>query len=317
MLKYQDILNRLKAPSLSLKSSLSIGIDIGSAYIKLITIEKKGKGVILKKFAAEAITPGADTLKALEEFVKSQGIAGSSVNTSLSGPSVVMRSIALPRMNKEELKSALQFQASEIIPFPLEEMALDCAITQEKTKDNKMQVAVVAVKKSAVEARVELLNKAGLLPNIIDIDCFCLVNAFTHRRDSDRQEPSVNKSDTVGLLNIGYAITNLAILENETLKFSRDIAFGSREHNLSNLVAEISSSVDYYENQIGLQIEKICLSGGACAIAGTLDFISRHLNLPVVNFDVFAGIDVDPALNNEELIQKQGCFAVAMGLALR
>lgn len=317
MLNYKELQKRIKTPSSFFKPPLSIGLDIGSTYIKVIAIEKKGKVVTLRKFAAKAINPGNDTFKEVEEFAKSQGISGLSVNTSLSGPSLVMRYISLPRMNKDELKGALQFQAREIIPFPLEEMILDCAITQEETQDSKMQVAVAAVKKSAVEARVELLNKAGLAPNIIDIDCFCLANAFTFGRDPVNREQSANKPVTVGLLNIGYSVTNLVILENEALKFSRDIAFGSREHNLSNLIAEISSSVDYYENQIGSQIEKIYLSGGSCVIPGTFDFISRHLNIPLVNSDVFSGINIDPALDKDALTQKQGIFAVAMGLALR
>lgn len=316
MLKYQDIFSRFKAPSFSLKSSMSIGIDIGSAYVKLIAIEKKAKIATLKKFATSALTFGAGTLNTLKEFVESQGISGHAVNTSLSGQSVVMRTIALPRMNKDELKGALQFQAKEIIPFPLEEMILDCAITQEKIKDNKMQVVVVAVKKSAVEARVELLGKLGLTPNIIDIDCFCLANAFTHRYDL-AQPASANKTETIGLLNVGFSVTNLVILENGAVKFSRDIAFGGQEQSLNSLVSEINSSVDYYENQIGLQIEKVCLSGGSGAIPAIHDFISSHLSLPLVNFDVLTGISVDPALNKDALTRAQGLFAVALGLALR
>lgn len=317
MLKYQDIFSRFKAPFFSLKSSSSIGIDIGSAYIKLIAIEKKAKIASLKKFAASALTFGAGSLNTLKEFVESQGISGHAVNTSLSGQSVVMRTIALPRMSREELKGALQFEAKEIIPFPLEEMILDCAITQGEIKDNKMRVAVAAVKKSAVEARVELLGKLGLTPNIIDIDCFCLANAFTHRYDLAQPQACVNKPETVGLLNVGFSVTNLVILENGAVRFSRDIAFGGQEQSLNSLVSEINSSVDYYENQIGLQIEKVCLSGGSGAVPAIHDFISSHLSLPLVNFDVLTGIAVDPALDKDALIRAQGLFAVALGLALR
>lgn len=317
MIKYRDILSRFKAPPFSLKSPLSIGLDIGSAHIKLIAIEKKGKGRIIKKFSSCALTPGVDALEALTAFVNSEGISGRPVNTSLSGQSVVMRSIALPRMNMEELKGALQFQARELIPFPLEETILDCAITQEKIKDNKMQVAVVAVRKAAVQARIQLLNKAGLTPDIIDIDCFCLANAFTHRYNPARTDGPGNKIETIGLLNIGSCVTNLVILENGAVKFSRDIAFGGGEPSLNNLVAEISSSIDYYENQIGLQIEKVCLSGGFCAVPATLDFISHHLNLPLVNFDLFTGVAIAPELNRDALVSGQGIFAVALGLALR
>lgn len=297
------------------KESLSIGLDIGSSHIKLVVLERKGKEKTLKKFSSAALAPG---IEALDTFVRAEGISGRPVNTSLSGQSVVMRFIDLPQMNKEELRSAIQFEAGELIPFPLEEMILDCAIIREKIKDKKMQVAVAAVKKSAVHERLELLEKVGLTPKIIDLDCFCLANAFTHAYDAANADGSSGgKVETIGLLNIGAQVTNLVILENGALKFSRDIAFGGRESTLGSLASEISSSVDYYENQIGLPIEKLYSSGGAGGLPGITDFISRHLNVRLCHFDVFSGIAIDSALNNEALKAAQGMFVVALGLALR
>lgn len=299
------------------KEDYSVGLDIGSACIKLVVFERKEKVKILKKFSCAALPPGEDIAQSVDTFVKSEGISGRPVNISLSGQPVVMRYLSLPQMNKEELKGAMQFEAKELIPFPLEEMILDCAVTQEKIKDNKMQVVVAAVRKSAVQERMQLLEKVGLVPKIIDIDCFCLTNAFTYSYALAGQETGQSKGETVGLLNIGARLTNLIILENGALKFSRDIAYGAGESTLSNLSSEISSSIDYYENQIGLPIEKIYLSGGGSLLPNITDFISHHVGAPLVNFDVFTGITIDPALPTEELKARQPLFVVALGLALR
>jgi Tfp pilus assembly PilM family ATPase len=313
----ENILARFKKPRLSKKQSCSVGLDIGSTYVKLVELQINDGQIQLKRASYSAINPESDLAALLGVLLRSQGVNTQQVNTSLSGAAVVMRSITLPRMSPGELKGAVQFEAKRLIPFPLEEMVLDFAIIQEKAKDNKMQIVVAAAKKSLLQERIQLLEKAGLIPKIIDIDCFCLANAFTHSYALTGQETPQGRRETIGLLNIGARLTNLVVLENGSLKFSRDIGFGCQESALSSLIAEISSSIDYYENQIGLPIEKIYLSGGVCFMPSVREFVSSHLDAGLVNFDVFAGIAIDAQLGKEELTAKQGIFAVALGLALR
>ena len=85
----------------------------------------------------------------------------------------------------------------------------------------------------------------------------------------------------------------MVILDGADLKFSRDILAGSRESDLNSLSSEINSSIDYYENQNGRQIEKIFLSGGAVYSSAVMDFLTHQLNLPFEAFNVFSGLNID------------------------
>ncbi|MEK6568110.1 MAG: pilus assembly protein PilM, partial [Candidatus Omnitrophota bacterium] len=100
----------------------------GSSSLKLIELEKKGKEKILKSFFYSELTPGLPLGSSLRDFLKSQKLEGRQVNISVSGQSVVTRYLSWPRMTMAELKNAMQFEAKEYIPFPLEEVVLDCAI---------------------------------------------------------------------------------------------------------------------------------------------------------------------------------------------
>lgn len=309
-------------PSFLAGPQSSIGLDIGSSSIKLLELEVKGKERWLKHLSFAALGPGEDTPAALKAFIESQKISGRPVNTSVSGQSVIMRYLTLPRMSLHELKSTMQYEAGQYIPLPRDEVILDCAIVKEKAEDNKMLVALAAVKKAIIYERISLLEKAGLSARVIDIDSFCLSNAFNHSypwAPAPRGAPEAKtaKSEVIGLLNIGANFTNMVILDGGTLRFSRDIAFGGREATLSNLAGEISSSIDYYENQSGKQIEKAYLSGGATDASSVLDFLNHHLGVQAGQYDFFTGIKFGQDIHTEDLKAKGHLFAVALGLVLR
>lgn len=309
-----EFLSKLKIPDFLLKQEPSIGLDIGSSGLKLIELEKKGKEKILKRFSYMELIPGADAGSSLSDFLKSQKLAGRQVNISVSGQSVVMRYLSWPRMTLGELKNAMHFEAKEYIPFPLEEVVLDCAIVKDNFENSKMLIVLAAIKKVILQERLGLLEKAGLTPKIIDVDCFCLANIFAK---SYSVLDASAKEKTIALLNIGALTTNMAIMDSGILRFSRDISFGVKGLALAGLSSEITTSIDYYENQNGRPVEKLLVSGGGSYSQDTLNFLSHQLNLPVESFDNLYGIAIDPGLNVEEFKPKKNLFAVALGLALR
>lgn len=315
--KFLSIARNLKIPSFLARQQSSIGLDIGSSSIKLLELEVKAKERQIKCFAIAELTPGADIVGVLKTLIDAEKISGRQVNTSLSGQSVIMRYITLPRMAPNELKSTMQFEAGQYIPFPMDEVVLDCTIVKEKIENNKMLVVLAAVKKPIIQERISLLEKAGLTVRVIDIDCFCLSNAFNYSYQRGPEQAGSARIEVIGLLNIGANFTNMVIVDSGTLRFSRDIAFGGSEATLSNLSQEISSSIDYYENQSGKHIEKVYLSGRAVDSSAIVNFLNHQLGTAVTAYDFFTGLSLGPGINTESLKTKGNYFAIALGLALR
>lgn len=309
-----NLLSRIKIPSFGQRQFSSIGLDIGVSFIKMLELEKKGSERTLKRFAAFELTPGGSLGEAIENFSRSQGFTGRQVNISLSGQSLVMRYISWPKMTLNELKSGMQFEAKGHIPFPLDEMVMDCAIVKEDMENNKMLVALAAVKKIAVQERLDMLQKAGLTSKIIDIDCFSLANAFIH---TSYARDAAATPQAIALLNIGAHCTNMVIIQEGILRFSRDISFGGSQATLSSLCSEVTSSIDYYENQNGRPIEKIYLSGGAAGSTDISGFLNHQLGIAIADLDVFSGINFGEGVDKEGFKKQENSFVVALGLALR
>ena len=69
------------------------------------------------------------------------------VRLGLAVPRAVVRQVEMPAMSRDELASALKFQAGDLIPIPLDEAVLDFAILGQGTGDDGeavMQVLLVA-----------------------------------------------------------------------------------------------------------------------------------------------------------------------------
>ena len=112
----------------------SIGIDVGSYSVKMVELAKEKEKLIIKNLAYKRIDtlPKEELAGVLRELTESAGITSKEVNTAVSGPSVVIRLVELPRMSKEELRNAIPFEAEKYIPFSIDEVALDHQMLQPK-----------------------------------------------------------------------------------------------------------------------------------------------------------------------------------------
>jgi type IV pilus assembly protein PilM len=326
------------------KERFSFGLDIGTQSIKCVKFKVNSSIVELVDFDLQESQ--LDPTEVLKKIKHTQG--ADLVNISFCGASTVIRYVNFLRMNKIELKGALKFEAQKHIPFSIEEVNLDAEILRDDLPDNKMLVLIAAIKKELITQRIKILESSGLRPNIIDIDSLALVNAFNFNY------PKTELPDkSICLLNIGSTITNVNILDNATVRLSRDIHSGGAnftkklmdifevdfkaaeelkinlpedkaskikagvENVLTNLASEIRTSFDYYESQNTSNVVKIFLSGGACKMSGLKDMLSACLGIPVETWDPFKQIIIPDTVDKQKLNKFNEHFNVAVGLALR
>jgi type IV pilus assembly protein PilM len=325
------------------KEKYSVGLDIGTSTIKLVELKFFKDIVELARFNLEPIQ--ADLNSQLKRIAPSQAI-----NISVSGASTVVRYIDFPRMNEDELKQALRFEAQKYIPFAINEANLDSCILKEDLSDNKMLVLVAAVKKEFINQRLKLIQEAGLKTNIVELDSLALINAFNFNYS---KEDANIKNKTIALLNIGASMSNLNILENGHPVLSRDIYIAGNnltqkiqeaigidlksieelkpnidkeklnkvvtvaESVLSDLSKELRTSFDYYESQSTSSIIKIFLSGGGSKFNGLKDILANLLSIEVEYWDPLRQISITDSIDSKEAKALSAQLAVAVGLALR
>ncbi|MBI4386830.1 MAG: type IV pilus assembly protein PilM [Elusimicrobia bacterium] len=205
-----------------------LGVDIGSHAIKVVLLEKNGAGAVLKSWGHVVIDAKPDaspeerkqqTINHLKAFLIQKGFQVKHAATAVSGNSVIVRYVKFPRLTKSELSATLATEAEPFIPFDIKDVQLGFHILGELMEEGqkKMETVLVAAKREAIQARVEILEAAGLKPAIIDVDSFTLEN-ISELALNPREEAS-----TALYLNLGHTVTNLSIIESGVTRVVRDI----------------------------------------------------------------------------------------------
>jgi len=324
----------------------AIGIDIGTYNIKLIELENKKGRPELTRLAINRIADN-DIKTALKDLLSLAKSPLKRVNVSLSGPSVIVRYIEMPPMKKDELQSAIKFEAEKYIPFSIKDSNIDCAML-DKTSSGSHRVLLVAAKNDEVKKTLSLFKEAGLEVNAIDIDSFAFLNCFQRLKRGAREKADA----TYGLINIGARFSNMNIITKGNVYFTRDVLWGgdavttrisdamgikpqeaeALKHKpgekrqdvvsvitpvLERLSSQVRMSFDYFESQFGANVEKLYISGGTAYLFNIVDFLKDNLGVDVVMWDPFEDISISASVTENEVRQAPALFAVAVGLALR
>ncbi len=300
------------------EQAVKIGLDWGFSSLKVVVLGCEEDGYVLKD--ARIIQLPSQDLK-LSSLIKDLDVSGG-VNLGVCGPNVVVRYVTMAKMNKEEFKNSVRYEAASYLPFPVEELNLD-GVTLKDLPDNQMLVMLAAVRRDFTNQRLKLFQEAGIRVNILDIDSLALINAFNYTNPQIEKGSAI--SGEVALLNIGASVTNINILEDGIPHFSRDINVAgkdladeaSRERGLTDFVSELRKSFDYYEASSTMAITKIFLSGGGSLTSDLSANLENLLGMQTEQWDIFSNFKFAPGVDETSIKKNSSQFAVAVGLALR
>jgi type IV pilus assembly protein PilM len=156
------------------KNSSFLGVDLGSNSIKIVELKnERGRARlatygfveqetdVIRANSKEAEVKVINIIKKICAQAKTSSLK---VVSSLPSFSVFSSIISLPKMEKNDLAQAVQWEAKKFVPLPLEEMVLDWKVIQNKT-NKKFEDGLL--KKDAL-AKSASLVKAGEKSNEID-----------------------------------------------------------------------------------------------------------------------------------------------------
>ena len=288
----------------------SIGLDIGSSYIKTVKLKEAKGGYELDLFHVHQLPPELivdgsiiDSLRlveSLKDMIKTAGIKTKNAVISISGhSSVIIKRISLPEMTEEELSESIKFEAEQYIPFDIEDVNLDFQIIGPKEEPGQMDVILVAVKKDIINEYISVVREAGLDPIIVDIGSFALENMYgiNYEIESDKN---------IALLNIGASTVNLVILKGGISVFTRDSSLGSNLHTEA-LQREFNISYENAERlKRGESVENISPEDARAVIESASEEI---LNEIMRSFDYYRSTTVHEDIS--EVILSGGCSLIS------
>ena len=333
----------------------TIGLDIGSGYLKLVQLKDTKGGYELELFdmlplPPELIVDGSiiDSLRlvdSLKELARKARVKTKDVTISIAGlASVIVKRVSLPDMSEDELSESIKFEAEQYIPFDIDDVNLDFQILGPKEEPGQMDVILVAVKKDIINEYLSVVKEAGFNCQIVDVDSFALENIYEINYEI---EPEKN----VALVNIGASTMNMNILKGGISVFTRDSAVGSnlhtevlqREFNLTYEVAERLKRGEPVENispqdafsvmelaseeiigEVNRSLEyfhedihEIVLSGGCALIKDFPNLLAEKIRVETKLLQPFKNIKIAKNFDLSFIEEMAPMAAVAAGLALR
>ncbi|MBA7605894.1 Cell division protein FtsA [subsurface metagenome] len=299
-----------------LKGKEALGLDIGTNSIKVARLVKTRRGTKLVNFWEKEI-PREGKGEAEEEVIV-QTIAEllsqvrpaplQKIISSLPTSSSVIKRLSLPFKGSRRIRQVIRYEMESFLPFPLEEAIIDFYIIDDRLPDRTLVLAF-AINKKVIEKHLRILDKAGLRPEVVDLDSTSLFNIYAPQE----------AKETTAVIDFGASQTTVNVMSEGRLFFTRSIMKAG--DNLSQVLTErfgvsfkeaeklkregldeeklkaiepvldeirkeiehtFSSFLAFYPDK---SIEKILLTGGSARLTGIVEYFQKSLNIETSLFN--------------------------------
>ena len=206
-----------------------VGVDIGTASIKVCQVKETRKGLGLVRLGYAPLGPqvivdgqvmdSGAVVEALQKVFHDAKIRQKECALSVSGQSVIIRKITVPMMTEAELEEQIQWEAEQHIPFDIKDVHVDYQVLRRRPDASQMDLLLVAAKRDQIEEYAQLARNAKLKPVVCDIDAFTVQNLFEYSR-------TLPVDQTIAVINVGASLSSLNIIANGVSAFTREIANG-------------------------------------------------------------------------------------------
>ena len=337
------------------RKKTTVGLDVGSGLIKIAVIDH-GKGtpelvkVAITKLQPDAIVEGevmdpGIVSDAIRAALDNAGVNGKHIVTAVGGRDVMVKKIQTERVKEKQARELMRWEAEQHVP-DVESVELDFQILDDSKGGDEMNVLLVAAKRDLVDAKIRILEDAGVTPSIVDVDAFALHNAF------EVNYPEAMKG-FVGLVNVGNEVTNVNIMDNGVPILTRDLPLGTRRFSedlqrqhgmtardsenmirgydrspqldsiLSMRIEEIAMGVEraaafLTTSRNAAQLRAVYICGGGSRTPGLAEMLGDRLKIKVEHANPLARLNIrDGALDSLTTDEVAPLLMLPIGLALR
>jgi type IV pilus assembly protein PilM len=230
------------------------------------------------------------------------------------------RSLRLPKLKTKELDEAVQLEAEQYIPLPLEELYLDYDVVGEVSES--VELFAVASPRNIVDSYIDLAQVLGLEPVLIEPTLGSLGRLFALDSNSDIPAIIINLgavSSDISIFDGQILITGTvrgggedftrSIQEKLNLTFKEAAAIKTRyglsvskkqpdikaalEPILTEIVKEVRRMLRYYDERYGSNrpIKQVITLGGGANMPGLDGYLTEALHLAVRHSEPWQYLD--------------------------
>jgi type IV pilus assembly protein PilM len=285
----------------------------------------------------------------LRQFVLQNDVSKDEIIVSVPSQNSFVRFVNLPPVESKRIPEIVKFEASQQIPFDINEVAWDWQLmTEEGAAEAK--VGIFAIKNDAVSAELEHFSRENMEVSYVQVAPMALYNFLVYDR------PDLTKSETQAtvVLNIGAENTDLVVCTKSNVwqrtipmggnAFTRAIAetfklnfekaeklkrtapmskyarqiLQAMKPVFSDLASEVQRSLGFYSSaNPNAKLARILALGGGTKMRGLLQYLQQSLSMPIERLDSFKNLGVDTSVSVAKFHESVCDFGIVYGLGVQ
>jgi Tfp pilus assembly protein PilN len=298
----------------------SLGIYFGSKVISLV--ENKGKKILNNSQISrlshslgelgEKVPEELKIVAILKEELRRNQIKAEDAFIALSGKDLIIRNFEMPVLPREELETAINFEAKKYIPFKVEDLVSVSQVKFDRSSRRNL-VLFVGIKKETLDKYLSVFKQLDIKPNIIEYSAFSALRFI--------ESTGLRYKGIMSIINIDLQEekeVNFMVLENGFPLFSRDITLlGGPEELmavqepetasiLEKLKTELRVSMDYYNRKFPLKKITKAAFLSAADLQADLEALAKELGIAAQFIEASRYIEKQ-AVFSPSLIKAYGC----------
>ena len=214
----------------------ALGIDIGSAGVKVLELSAAGKGFKATRAGVEPLPKNAivehriNDLRQISEAVRRaveySRSSRNKVVVSVPQTHVITRTINLPAgLSEREIEEQAMIEAAQKIPHPLDEVNLDFEVSGGARDGNDDQITITACRKEIVEDYVAVMELAGLSAIVVDVGLAAVERGYGFVAQTLGESL---EGRAIALMDFGDVATRLDLFVDGRSIYGREQNFGGR-----------------------------------------------------------------------------------------
>ena len=300
-----------------------VGLDIGTAMIKAVVLERRQGRIALKQAAlagtpagvltSGALTDGITIARSLKALCLDYQIKEKRFAAAVGGEKVLCQADRAPAGAARDLEAFVREQAAKRLSYP---MGAACIGWQPVELMVDGAVLWTSTPVEQVDWVRETISLAGRTAVFVTPQACALANAYSFNVSPSSQDAAL-------LLNVGARCLTLALLRGWAIAYARDaIVTRERIDAQEPLAQRVVRALEAHLPEVLKRAHphlprKVYLSGGAARSTELREALSQRLDCPVEQLAPMHKISYSPASPSGRIVQEHGpALAIATGLAL-
>ncbi|MBU3153364.1 type IV pilus assembly protein PilM [Clostridium estertheticum] len=239
-------------------NSKVLSLDIGSKNTKIVLGTQHRKNIIIEKAITMSTPVGCyndgnilDVTKLkdkISDVLQAENIKCKNIIITTKSTTVITRDIDIPVAKKEDMDSIIKFQMERYLPIKFDDYIMQYKILEEFEDENIKQAkfAVVVYPKIMVDGYYNLVKELQGNAIALDISSNSINKLFIDNIQVNDENYSLD--DTVAVIDLGHDFTNVNIISDGNVLFTRIINYGG-SHIDVDIANQLSISEEEAEDQ--------------------------------------------------------------------